>query len=368
MIREMAFPIIHEEKSEKRDFLPSLFRKLGKYPGLRIYLEKGYGMKLGIAEDEYTNANPNVTFVSADEVFTKEAVIVVRVPKFERIRKMRRKAVLVSMLHYVTRPRLVELLDEKDILCFSMDSIVDDWFNRIFVNFPGTSGPAMRAGFAELGKRMPEFSSPARRPINATILGLGKTAQAAAKALENCSEPDFSRYGVSGIIVRMLPQSITSRHDLLGSILTDTDILVDCTKRSDPSAIIVPNRLLCSLPPHAVIVDVSSDPYDAGTIPPQVKAIEGIPYGTLDKYAFETDDPFYASIDPLVDTACRRTVVTCNAWPGSEPEECMRVYEEQLLPLIRVLLENDPGKISLESDDMYERALARSTLKFFHSN
>lgn len=368
MLKEIAFPIIHEENAEKRDFLPSLFRKIRKYSDVMIFLENGYGSKMGIPKEMYESANPNVTFVPVEEIFNKGSVIVVRVPKFDRLSLMKPGTTLVSMLHYITRPRLTALLKERQINCFSMDSIVDDWNNRIFVNFPGTSGPAVKAGLEQLEKRMPGFWSKGRDPLNATILGLGKTAQAAAKALENFSETGFTECGVPGFVVRMLPRTLTSRTDILEYIFRDTDILIDCTKRTDPSSIIVPNRLLCTLPPHAVIVDISSDPYDRKTTPPQVKAIEGIPYGTLDKYVFDPDDPFYGTLQDLVETTCRRTVVTCNAWPGSDPEECMKVYEEQLLPLLKVLIEKDPGDICLESDDMYERALARSTLGYFLSN
>lgn len=368
MIKELAFPRMHEEETEKRDFLPSLFRKLGRLADARIYLEEGYGEKLGIPAEEYLKAHPNLSFVPHEEIFYKDVVIVVRVPKNEMLRRMKEGAVLISMLHYNTRPHLLKLLKEQGITCFSMDDIVDDWHNRIFVNYPGTSGSAVRVAFEELRNRMPGFTSRERPPIKATVLGLGKVAQAAAKAFEICSDSSFGTSGVPGVVVQMLPQSVTCRIDLLENLLSDSDMLVDCTKRGDPSEIIVPNWLLCSLPEHAVILDITSDPYDGTTSPPRKKAIEGVAYGTLDKFLLETDDPYYETLESLVDTTCRRPVVSCNAWPAFEPEACMKIYEEQLLPLLRVLFEKDPEKVSITSDDMYERALARSTLDYFLRN
>ncbi len=368
MIEELAFPRMHEEETERRDFLPSLFRKIRKITDARIFLEKGYGSKMGIPEIEYLEANPNLFFVQHEEIFDKQSVIVVRAPKREMLNRMKPGTVLISMLHYNTRPQLVKLLKERDINCFSMDDIVDDWGNRIFVNYPGTSGPAIRVAFKELEKKMPGFYSEDRRPIYATILGMGKVAQAAAKALEICSDNAFGNTKTPGVIVRMLPKTITGQPDIMKTLLADSDILVDCTKRTDPSIIILPNHLLCSLPPYSVIVDITSDPYNSKTLPPQVKAIEGIAYGTLDKYVIEENDPYYETLTGLVDTTCRRTVVTCNAWPAFDPVECMKLYEEQLLPLLKVILEKGSTGIDPESHDMYERALARSTLDHFLSN
>ena len=368
MLKELAFPRIHEEETEKRDFLPSLFKKIREMTSAKIFLEKDYGGKMGIAEREYLEANPDLSFISYEEIFAKESVIVVRAPKREMIDRMKPGAILISMLHYNTRPKLVNLLKEKGIRCFSMDDIIDDWNNRIFVNYAGTCGAAIQVGFKELEKRMPNFMAGNRRPLNATILGLGKVAQAAARALEIQSDNAFGDTDIPGIIVRMLPRSITAKQDILETLLADTDILVDGTKRKDTSFIIVPNRLLCSLPAHTVIVDITSDSYDKTTSPPQVKAIEGIAYGTLDRYVLEVDDPFYDTIEYFIDTTCRRTVVTCNAWPAFDPEQCMELYEEQLLPLLKVILEKESGEINLESHDFYARALARSTLDYFLSN
>ncbi|MFP4482784.1 MAG: hypothetical protein ACLFN0_08335, partial [Thermovirgaceae bacterium] len=104
MIKELAFPRMHEEETEKRDFLPSLFRKLDKLTDARIYLEEGYGGKLGIPAEEYLKAHPNLSFIPHEEIFQKDVVIVVRVPKKEMLRRMKEGAVLISMLHYNTRP------------------------------------------------------------------------------------------------------------------------------------------------------------------------------------------------------------------------------------------------------------------------
>ena len=62
----------------------------------------------------------------------------------------------------------------------------------------------------------------------------------------------------------------------------------------------------------------------------QVKGIEGIPTGTLDKFVIEADDIIYDTIPKSINTTNRRIVVSCNAWPGIDAKECMKLYGRQL--------------------------------------
>ena len=97
----------------------------------------------------------------------------------------------------------------------------------------------------------------------------------------------------------------------------------------------------------------------------QVKGIEGIPTGTLDKYIIESSDSLYREIPGSVNSQNRRVVVSCNAWPGIDAEDCMRLYGEQLIPFLDVILTKGPLGIELNSRNMYERSLVRSSLDYF---
>ena len=365
MITEMAFPRIHEEVEEKRDFLPSFFRKIFRYdPKIRIFLEDNYGLGMGFSQKDYCSVNPNISYISYEEIFTKQMVMVVRSPRDEFLQKMRPHSVLLSMLHYDSRPGRTRLLKAKEINSFSMDSIEDDRHHRLVVNYYGTSSSAVKVGFSVLRESMSSFSLSGRQPINATIIGLGCVAQAAARALECCSDEAFLGSDLPGLVVQMLPQSITKDHNALASIFQNTDMLLDATKRNDRSRSIIHNSMLGFLPVHAVIVDITADPYDLSVSPPLVKGIEGIPTGSLSKYVFAVNDPIYDSISKIVNTTERRVVVSCNAWPAFDPVDCMSIYEEQLFPMLKVIL--DKGcEVDIESDDLFERALARSSLNYF---
>lgn len=366
-IKTIGFPRMHKEEGERRDFLPDLFRQLKKYKEAEIFLEKGYGKGMGFTENDYLKENPNIQFVSHNEVYQKDMVIVLRAPKEEEINLMKRGSILVSMLHYDTRVSRNKLLLDKGIICFSMDSLTDDNNNRILVNYRGTSRSGVRVAFNELKNRMPDFYTINRRPIEVTIIGMGAVGINAARAFEEFSDKEFleTHKDIPGLLVHLIPRSITKDHDVMKKIIKNTDILVDASKRLDTSQFIIPNEMIGLLPKHAIILDLSADPYDITKEPIQVKGIEGIPTGTLDKYVIEPNDDMYNTIPEEVNSANRRVVVSCNAWPGVDPKDCMEIYGQQIAPILKVLIEKGPDLLDIESDSMYERALVRASLGYF---
>lgn len=367
-IKTLGFPKMHKEKGERRDFLPELFQKLDKFKEVEIYLEEGYGEGMGFKHKDYLHKNPNLKFVSHDEIYKKDLVVVLRAPKPEDIEKMRKESSLISMLHYDTRPIRNALLKRKEILSFSMDSMVDDDNNRMVVNYWGTAMSGARIAFKELQRRMRDFYSLDRKIINITIMGFGKVGLNAARAFKELSNLELLSENVPGLVINMLTRSITKDKEALKYIFKETDLLVDATWRKDATKIIVPNSLIAHLPEHAIILDLAADPYNEKVKPIQVKGIEGIPTGTLDKYVIEPDDELYETIPKEIDKTNRRLVVSCNAWPGVHPEESMAVYGRQIFPFIKVLLENGSHSLDIDSENLYERALVRSSLDYFLKN
>ena len=115
---------------------------------------------------------------------------------------------------------------------------------------------------------------------------------------------------------------------------------------------------------EAIILDLTADPYFEKTNPIQTKAFEGLPYGTLDKYVFETNAQEYEDVPKVVKTDFRRVTVSCNGWPGVFPEISMKVYEQQLKPFLDILI-NKGYDISINSENSFERSLFRATIKYF---
>ena len=137
----------------------------------------------------------------------------------------------------------------------------------------------------------------------------------------------------------------------------------DAAARRDPSRPLIPNAWLALLPKHAVVCDLSVDPYLLGVEPQVVRGIEGIPQGSLDQWEFAPDDPAWDRLPSDIPTSERRTVVSCYSWPGVRPEPCMHVYGSQLAPLLEVLVAaGSVGRID-QAGRFHERALWRGSLR-----
>jgi alanine dehydrogenase len=236
------------------------------------------------------------------------------------------------------------------------------------VTYEKTAEGGVFSTIDEMERRRDDFYSPDRGPYNVVVLGMGNLGIAAGKSffsylnkkvIENSSEEN-----VSECIVSYIEKDSISNKDEFKKIFNNTDVLVDATKRQDFSEYIITNELIEYLKKDSIILDLTADPYDTSKSPIQVKAIEGIPTGDLNKYIFEIDEKEYDDIPAIVNTKHRRTVISCSGWPGIFPESTMEIYEDELVPFLEVLM-NNGMEVSIDSGNIYERALYRSTVGYF---
>lgn len=367
-MKTIGFPRMHKEKNEKRDFLPDIFEKF-KFENYKFYLEYGYGSDMGYTEDDYLSKNNRIEFVNHKECYGKDVVIVLRAPEFYELDWMKKGSILVSMLHYPTRAGRNKKLIDLGINGISLDSIRNDFMERVIVNYRDTAGNGMELAFIELSKSMHNFYSNQRDVITVSIIGAGMVGLTAAKSAVKFGGNDIfkasEKAGTKGVVVKMISRNVTCDDREMIRLFMDTDILVDASNRDNPSKYIVKNDMIGFLKNHSIILDLSCDPYLTDIEPIQVKAIEGIPTGNLDKPVIYTEDEIYKSIPPVVNTKNRRTVVSCNAWPGLKPKECMELYGKQLLPFLKCIFENDFDCIYGDSDDYFKRALYRGTMEYY---
>jgi alanine dehydrogenase len=369
----IGFPRMQKEPGERRDFLPSFVARLEKL-GARVVLEDSYGHGLGLSANDYRAVAPGVTFGDHAHAYDQDVAVVLRCPTEDEIRLMRPGACLISMLHYPTRPGRVAFLKQRGLEAISLDSIKDDSGRRLIENLRAVAWNGLEAAFNTLAQTYPHpgFESPFRDPIHVTLLGAGAVGREVLGAAVRYADDDrrarFAAREIPGVIVTTVDYDLTGHADRVRRILAQTDILVDATQRPDPSRAVIPNAWLAWLPMHAVILDLSADPYDCSTVPPQVKGIEGVPQGDLDQYVFAPDDAVYNRLPACVNRANRRHVVSCYSWPGVHPKACMELYGRQLRPLMRVLLERGGVGGIRPYGRFFERALARAQLSRWPSS
>jgi len=358
---------MHVEFGERRDFLPTLVADLERR-GAQVFLEYGYGSAMGFAEGNYQKVAPNVQFVSHEDVYRKQIVLVLRCPSNDDLKLLQPGACLISMLHYPTRPQRVAFLKSLGIEAISLDSLKDETGRRLLENLRSVAWNGLEVGFQVLHRTypVPGLESEERSPIRATILGVGAVGMHAVQAASRYGDlrlwQTLAERGVPGVEVTAVDYDLTDREEIMKEILSRTDILVDATQRPELSKIIIPNEWVGLMPEHAVLVDLSVDPYNCLVDPPEVKGIEGMPQGNLDQYVFMPEDSVYDRIPDCVSTQHRRHAVSCYSWPGIHPKQCMSLYGEQLRPIMRTIIDRG-GVQDINSHGRYfERAIGRALL------
>ena len=338
----LGLPNMHQEAGERRAFLPDFVRKAAKR-GYHIVLEHGYGAGMGLTADDYCRAAPDVRFAPLEDVYAQDIVLVLRYPGDHELHLMRPGATLISMVHYPTRPMRVERLRDLGLEAISLDSVVDDRGQRLIENLRAVGWNGMREAMRVLRDRYPApgFDSPARPPIQVTLLGAGAVGGHVMRAAPFYGDPalraEMLAAGAPGVMLTVVDYDITPHEPIMRDLLAETDLLVDATQRPDPSTPVIPNDWIAVMPDHAVLLDLSVDPYHCDDDEPIVKGIEGIPQGNLDQYVFMPDDPAWDTLPECVNALHRRAAVSCYSWPGVYPQDCMQIYGDQISPLLRTI-------------------------------
>jgi len=359
--------IIHAEEGEVRAFLPEFVGKISRFFE-EVLLEKGYGTSLGIEPDSYTKFK-NVRFGSSEETYSQNYVLVLRYPREEFLNLMHPGGCLISMCHFPTRPKRHQFLKDNGIVAISLDSITDDNGQRLVENLSSVAWNGCEVAFELMDKICPSpgLENPNRTPIYVTILGSGGVGIHAVQASIRYGNPElwqnYASKNIPGNIVQVIDYDLTPHHDEVRALLNHTELLIDATQRKSPTEIIIPNHLLKEMPDHAVLLDLSVDPYNFGKKPFNVKGIEGIPQGDLDQYIFSPNDPAWEDLPDQIDTTNRRWVVSCYSWPGIHPRPCMLRYGNQLSPLLRRLVNAGGIEGINPRRRSHDRALSRGMLK-----
>ncbi len=363
----IGFPRMYNEPGERRAFLPSLVGLLADMD-VHVYVETGSGVGMGFSDDDYLAMSPRVHIVDEATAYGQAIVVVLRAPE-GRYELVQPGAILISMLHFATRPERVELLRRLGIEAIAMDMVTGDNGQRLIQNLRDVARNGISSAFDALERRWPPLLSPDRPPISVTIVGAGGVGKQAIESAVRAGDEErnarFMADGLPGVEVVVIDQNLSGDEAYFQRRLGQTDILVDATARRDTSRPVLPNAWLGWLPDHAVVCDLAVDPYLLDDDPPVVRGIEGIPQGNLDQWEFGPDDPAWDRLPPVIPTLNRRTVVSCYSWPGVKPEACMELYGAQLTPLLKTLVWYG-GTTAIGPDvSFHGRALWRGSLRRF---
>ncbi len=362
-----GFPRMYNEPGERRAFLPPLIGLLADMD-VDVYVEAGSGAAMGYPDDAYRAASSRVHIVDEATAYAQAIVVVLRAPE-GRYELLRNGAMLLSMLHFATRPERVELLRGLGIEAVALDMITGDNGQRLVQNLRDVARNGLAAAFDALERRWPPLLSADRPPLSVTVIGAGgvgkQAIEWAVKGGDDARNQRIMREGLPGVEVVVIDQNLSGDETYFRRRLGQTDILVDATARRDTSQPLLPNAWLGWLPEHAIVCDLAVDPYLLDDDPPVVRGIEGIPQGNLDQWEFGPDDPAWARLPSVIQTANRRTVVSCYSWPGVRPEACMELYGMQMTPLLKTLVWYG-GPTALGPDvSFHGRALWRASLRHF---
>lgn len=89
-----------------------------------------------------------------------------------------------------------------------------------------------------------------------------------------------------------------------------------------------------------------------------------------DHFVIYPDDPRYETEfpDDRIDRTNKRVTVSCNAWPGMDVQRSVKVYFDLMKNYVGLILTKEYEDISEESDNLFERGLARSTFEYFKAH
>ena len=194
--KNIGFPRMMKEAGEKRVFLPEFMQYLTNL-GFEIHIEEGYGSRSGFTFDDYCMGNQVIHMTTREEAFNQDIVLVLRSPREAELTQIKKGTILISMLHYPTRPQRVEILKKQQINSISLDSIIDDNNIRLIENMKAVAWNGLEAAFDILEKQWPLLKREGDTPWHILILGTGMVGKHAVDAASKLGNIEMKFIGVN---------------------------------------------------------------------------------------------------------------------------------------------------------------------------
>ena len=235
--RTIGFLISHKNGERRRALLPSDIIKNVKHPEC-LYFEKGYGMSVGVSDDEY--AACGCTVVERDEIFKCDVITDVKLGDADYLDRIEKGKILFGWAHAVQNIEFTSNILRNDHTVIAWEEIYEGGRYIFYRNREVAGEAAIMQAYTYCGK-MPYDTKVA-------ILGNGQTAKGALRVLNGLGAK-------VDIYSRKLEQLFKEK-------MFEYDVLVNCilwdTHRTDR---IIYKEDLQKMKPGTLIIDISCDPY-----------------------------------------------------------------------------------------------------------
>ena len=291
-MKKMGFLISHKNCERRRALLPE---HMGEIKNLdSLYFEQGYGLSVGIQDEEYTRIGCHV--VSRDEILSCDVITDVKLGDADYLSSISDGKILFGWAHAVQNVDFTTQMLKAKHTVIAWEEIFEDGRYIFHRNREVAGEAAIMHAFRFSGK-MPYDTKVA-------ILGNGQTTKGALRILHGL-----------GAKVDVYGRKLES---LFKKKMYDYDVLVNCvmwdTSRTDR---IIYKDDLKKMKPGTLIIDVSCDPH---------LEIETSHPTTIDNPVYEVDGVIHYAVDNT---------------PAMYPITVTKVLSEGVSKYIDCLIEKD---------------------------
>lgn len=237
-MRTIGFPISHKEHELRRSIVPEHI--LDTTLAGKIYIEKGYGDVLGIADSVYERAGCKIC--SREEVLEKDIICDPKIGDAEYLDSLRKGQIIFGWVHATQNREITDKLISNGLTAYAWEKMNEDG-RHIFWQNNELAGEAAVIHASQCFGRLPFGTKVA-------VIGKGNTARGAMRSL--------NRLGAETV------QYDRHTEVLLRKEIGNYDAIVNCVlwdvMRKDH---LVYREDLKRMKPGSIIIDVSCDRHGA---------------------------------------------------------------------------------------------------------
>ncbi|MEO1772398.1 N(5)-(carboxyethyl)ornithine synthase [Candidatus Enterococcus ferrettii] len=236
--RTMGFVIGHKPNEKRRALLPSDIQDIQNKQ--QLIFETGYGEHLGIEDAAYEQLDCRV--LQRDQVLQQDIICDPKIGEADYLDSLKKGQVLFGWIHTSSNQTSLEPLYRRGVEMIAWERMYQDNRHSFWENNQIAGEAAIMHAYLLYGK-LPEETK-------AAVIGRGNVAQGAIRILE--------KLGAEVVIYNRQQEKLLQKE--LGNFTVVVNAVKWDKKRQDH---ILSRADLKKLPPHSLIIDISSDTHGA---------------------------------------------------------------------------------------------------------